>query len=373
MKLRLSFLLLLLFPLCSALTAQNRTFKLQGMIGGIKDKTIYLIKDTGEGQELLDSTQTINGMFEFKGETDQPFAARIKTAKYHYLPVYLSPTEMDLLVHKDSIRNKLVPGCLSGSPAQNQYEDYVSKKNAAQKRQLEVSNILDTLNGTQYPQKKKALLEEYKQLSRFEMNYILKHATSPVAQHLIYKGLFDRRLHSEDIYKLLDTVPANYNSIYVKNLRKRLDMKERMSLGGQFPDIKTRTLTDGNFDLEAMKGKNVLLYIWRAWNSDTEKEHIAELRKLVNQYPKENLEIVSIVRYSSRRLYFSKSMKKQAYIPKPQLQGLCTEIPSCDGELDFLRYMNRSDNVFLLNPQGIVVFNRNQKEPADLINLLNKL
>ena len=71
------FLTLLLFSTIGE--AQKKQFILNGMIGGLKNQKVYLLKDVGEGKILIDSTQTQNGEFRFHGETNQAFAARLRT------------------------------------------------------------------------------------------------------------------------------------------------------------------------------------------------------------------------------------------------------------------------------------------------------
>jgi uncharacterized protein DUF4369 len=120
--------LLLLVSVLSTVNAQEKEFSLKGMIGGLQNEKLFLYQETGEEVILLDSTMTSNGEFSFTGKADHAFVAQLRFAKYKRAKLFLSPSQMNLLVHKDKFERKILIGStrpirrLSGK-TRNQYSE----------------------------------------------------------------------------------------------------------------------------------------------------------------------------------------------------------------------------------------------------------
>ena len=91
---------LLIIVVCSYTTyGQLKDVTFSGMIGGLQNEKIALIKDNGESRELLDSIQLKNGEFKWEGKIEQAFAVDLVLPKRRTAQFFLSPGKNNLFVH----------------------------------------------------------------------------------------------------------------------------------------------------------------------------------------------------------------------------------------------------------------------------------
>lgn len=352
--------LLFLFALISIIPANaQKTFSLQGMIGGLQEEYIYLYKYDGETKEFIDSVKTKNGEFKFEAPCEQAFIAEFKLAGRRAGKVFLSPGKMSLFVHKKDMNHKFLIGKLKGSPAQDRYEDFQAKLAENNKQKLKIAENLEIPEIQSDSVKKNQYMKEYARLNKFKDEYFYKYASSPVVAYLIYEEYFAAKRSLEYVKEQLKTLKlANPNGLYVNNLQKRVNIIETLKNKGQFPEIKSKTLDGKEYQLSQHKGKPILLYIWRCWFPDRAQEYYDGVKDITSSFP--SLEVVNIIRYSSyARVRIPGTTETKAWHPEPRPELNCIEIGSLNQNIEVVRYLDRGFNAFLLDKDGKIIYHQN--------------
>lgn len=353
---------LFLFALISIIPANaQKSFSLQGMIGGLQEEYIYLYKYDGETKELIDSVKTKNGEFKFESPCEQAFIAEFKVAGRKAGKVFLSPTKMSLFVHKKDMNHKFLIGKLKGSPAQDRYEDFQAKLAENNKQKLKIAENLEIPEIQSDSVKKNQFMKEYARLNQFRDEYYYKYASSPVVAYLIYQEYFASKRSLEYVKEQLKTLKlANPNGLYVNNLQKRVNIIETLQNKGQFPEIKSKTLDGKEYQLSQHKGKPILLYIWRCWFPNRAQEYYDGIKDITSSFP--SLEVVNIIRYSSyARVRIPGTTDTRAWHPEPRPELNCIEIGSLNQNIEVVRYLDRGFNAFLLDKDGKIIYHQNDK------------
>jgi hypothetical protein len=364
---------LLIVLACTYTTyGQLKDVSLSGMIGGLQNEKIALIKDTGESRELLDSIQLKNGEFKWEGKIEQAYVVNLVFPKRRAAQFFLSPGKNDLFVHIKDCKYGFLIGKVNGSPTQDRYEDYHKKWLANKEQKVKVANSLEIPEVNSNPEQKKKLIAEYKKLSQFNANYFKQYASSPVVPYLLFKEYFKKQCSIEFVKEHLAILKqAIPNDIYVRNLDKRIRMKETLKGYGDFPDFKATDLNGKQFKLADTKGKPVLLYIWRAWRPEHNKKHYELLKEIRKSYP--DLQIINLIRNSSyNTIIVDGKMKWKKWNPEPNKELNCIELESIDREIDFVGYLERMTVAYLLDQNGKIVVNQSKPELEQLKQELAK-
>jgi len=354
--------------------SQEKEFVLTGMIGGIQSETLFLYQETGENVILIDSVMTKNGEFRFSGKMEHPFAAQIGLTKNRRAKIFLSPSKMNLLVHKTDLKNEFLTKKLTGSQVQNRYEDFQYKLHKNHQAKLRIANDLELPEVNSDSIKRKALLAEYKRLNKFKKEYFHNYASSPVVSYLIFQEYFGGKCNLEDVKKYLKTLEiANPNGIYVKNLNKRVERIEQIFTKNELPVINSLTLKGKEYNSKNRKNQFHLFYIWRAWTPDKNKVHYLALNQLQTTCTKNGIELVSLIRNSSYNMIPVGGIKKwKQWRPKVDPSHEYIEIESMDKSIELLRYMDRKFHAFLVNKDGKIVYHQNTFNTNLLITELTK-
>lgn len=157
-----------------------------------------------------------------------------------------------------------------------------------------------------------------------------------------------------------DSLKNTYKGKRISNtLRNRISSKK----GGEAPDFKT-TSTDGNeISLRALKGKYVILDFWASWCAPCRKFAIPKLKEIRQKYSHDKLEIVSVTLDEDYEKY------------QNALKMLETNfIDIFNGKKIVKDYAVESiPQIFLIHPDGTILYSREEEKDADLTILENIL
>ncbi len=350
----------------------QKQFILKGTIAGINDKTIYLYKDTGDQLIKMDSTVTEGGMFLFTGNCTQPFVAQLRIAKDKRCRFFISPAKMELRIDADRVAYGFLLNELKGSPAQNRFVAFQQQiaENLKQQQKLLYEMELPEVKGN--PANKKVLVEKLNRLKKFKHDYFYRYATSPVVAYLIYQEYFVRKRSLDFLKeKLKFLAQANPQGMYVKNMQKRVRILTAFKENGIFPHMETYTVDGSYFSLEQLRGKKVLMYVWRAWDDKNNQKYYDAVQAVHRQFP--NLAIVNIIRNSSFNVVVDKEtkQKKPRKIKVPVFPG-CFNIESVDKKLEITQYLDNNVNGFLLDESGNILFHKNDFSTAELLKEISE-
>ena len=104
-------------------------------------------------------------------------------------------------------------------------------------------------------------------LQRIRIAFLEKHVSSVGGLWLMEDMLIRKQLSMEEAERLFRQVDGRYADLtYYKNVSTRIQGAKRTAVGQPAPSIKTERTYDGQpFDLEAWRGKYVLVDFWGTW------------------------------------------------------------------------------------------------------------
>lgn len=355
--------------------SQEKEFILTGMIGGIQDETLFLYQETGENVILLDSVMTKNGEFHFSGKMEHPFVAQLGLSKNRIAKIFISPSKMNLLAHEDEFKYNFLIKKLTGSEAQDRYEDYETKLQKNNQEKLKITNDIELPEVNSDSIKKNTLLAEYKRLNKFKKEYFRNYASSPVVSYLIFQEYFGAKCSLDDVKEYLKILNiANPKGIYVKNLNKRVETIEQIFTRNEFPGLNSITIKGKEYNFADRKGKYQLFYIWRAWTPDKNESHYQALDQLQASCKEHSIELVSLIRNSSYNMIPVEGTKKwKLWRPVVDSAHEYIEIESIDNNVDLIKYLDRQFHAFLVNKEGEILYHQTTFDTNLLLSELTKL
>ncbi len=133
---------------------------------------------------------------------------------------------------------------------------------------LLVSDAVDTTLTEQDKAEIRKQSEDYEAaLQRIRIAFLEKHVSSVGGLWLMEDMLIRKQLSMEEAERLFRQVDGRYADLtYYKNVSTRIQGAKQTAVGQPAPSIKTERTYDGQpFDLEAWRGKYVLVDFWGTW------------------------------------------------------------------------------------------------------------
>lgn len=349
--------------------SQANKFTLSGTIDGIQDQSLFLYQETGENLILIDSTSTKNGSFQFMGESKQAFVAQLALNKNQRAKFFISPSEMILKAHKKDFTSDFLLKKLSGSEAQDRYEDFQEQLAKNNQEKLKLSHDLKLPEVIADASTQKILQAKYQRAKLFKKEYFHNYASSPVVSYLIFRDYFEGKCNLEEVNEYLKTLKmAHPNGLYVQKLSKRVESIEKIFTQKEFPGIRATSIKSEFFDSNQRKASCQLYYIWRAWTPDKNEAHYQTLNQLQAFCNENEIELVSIIRNSSfNKIPVEGSKEWKIWQPEINPEHQYIEIESLDNSVELIQYLDRRIHVMLVNRDGKILSHQNTSDAKLLI------
>jgi hypothetical protein len=354
--------------------SQTHQFILKGSIEGIQDQSLFLYQETGENLVLLDSTSTKNGSFHFIGECKQAFVAQLALSNKQRIKFFISPSEMVLTSRKNDFNSDFLSKKLSGSEAQDRYENFQELLAKNDHEKLKLSHDLKLPEVIADANTQKLLQAKYQKKLLFKKEYFHNYASSPVVSYLIFQDYFEGNCNLKEAKEYLKTLKmANPNGLYVQNLTKRIENIDKIFTQKEFPEINATSIKNESFNSTQRKAAYQVYYIWRAWTPNKNEIHYQRLNQLQDFCQKNKIELVSIIRNSSfNKIPVEGSKEWKMWRPEINPEHQYIEIESLDNSLELIRYLDRQVHVMLVNREGKILSHENTSDVKLLLSSLTQ-
>ncbi|MBN2175575.1 MAG: AhpC/TSA family protein [Bacteroidales bacterium] len=260
------FILALILNSCTNnYTEKNNTFTINGNIDNNFSGEVYLYKrQAGEWIEL-DSASTDNGIFQFKGNIENPEMYFINiTGHNRFASFFAEPGEIFVHLNPDDLRNPEV----TGSQAQAQYDAFLDQMDVFDNKMNEAwANIKSARSENDSASENKWQME-YDEADREEQKYILDFAMNNNNSVVAAYALLNNAYYFDE--NDLEPVVSNFdesikNSEYVQRLEERVIKLKRVAVGKPAIDFTMTDIDEKNLTLSSLYGKYLLVDFWASW------------------------------------------------------------------------------------------------------------
>lgn len=255
------FLALILLS-SQTVSSQSNSFVLNGKITGKKDGTIYLITWNDDWYRIRDSSEIINGKFQFKGQLSgynnygylkiDPDISENSDA-VNGVQIGLENSKMNISLEYNHFSRYILSGC----KACDEYDNY----------------------------EKKSPIEAYE-------HYCKSNPNSLIATRLIfdnYRSNSDIEKAKSLFFKLSKKLQADYYGKQIKLKIQSKDLEGSPAINFSKIDIKGKRIEL----YEILKENYVLLEFWGSWCNPCRAEH-PDLIRLYQKYHSKGFEIIGI-------------------------------------------------------------------------------
>jgi peroxiredoxin len=300
---RLSFLFLLW--VCSLSVVAQKPFVLNGNIKGMKDGEKIFLAYQVDDKQMIDSTTTKAGHFQFKGVLTYPVNSSIVRGKNPYAPrgtgktpdyfrFYLEPATVTLQA-TDSLKHIAV----TGSPVHNEHKVLLAMLKSNEDQFAALTREYQALPEAQ--QKDQAVLDgfiarEQQLLTEsygIHVEFARKHPQSYLAVISLAHAASVENLNDEAkaAYELLS--PELKNSPLGQKIPILLDAPHKTKPGKPAPDFTQNDVAGKAVTLSSFKGNYVLLDFWASWCGPCREEN-PNVVKAYTQYKDKGFTVLGV-------------------------------------------------------------------------------
>ena len=293
--------------------AQSNSYTVQGDFTKMKTGKIYLTV-YGDKEAKKDSTNIVNGKFNFSGTADKPMNAYLTYKRLdgsrndNILSFYIEPAAIRLTGTGDSLKNTFIKGSKvnddnkllkSMMKSVNDWEDQIGKTydEAEKNKDQKAMDSLDNLEDAVTDAKRKVV-----------GTFVRKNPSSVRGVMAIEQnfGYYSDASEVEPLYNVLTAEAKNSASGIV--VKKMLDVYKSVAVGMPAPDITQLDTSGHEISLSSLKGKIVLVDFWASWCGPCRKEN-PNVVKAYEQYKSKGFEIFG-VSYDTKKDRWEAAIKK---------------------------------------------------------------
>ena len=318
-------------------------------INGYPEGTALLQKRVERDFVTIDSTEIVNGKFQFEGKIDFPEICYVQiNDTLPILRVFLENTQIGIKANVDSLRHPKI----SGSVLQGKLEAYNEsmipfnkRMRSAYQEYLKANKDGDLDKANEKEAEFDAISEEQKQAS---LEVVRLNSDNVMGPYLIW-GTMIYELNTEELETLeAGFAPEISGSVYVSQIKNHIEVLKKVDIGQPFTDISLEDVNGNITNLSELKGKLVLIDFWASWCGPCRREN-PNVVALYNEYKDQNFEIFG-VSFDTDDTKWKKAIEDDglAWYHVSDLKGWGSEA----GKLYGVRAI---PHTVLISPEGIII------------------
>ena len=256
----------ILFSFSAFSQKNNSGFKIKCNISNLNNGIVKLIVKNDNDLITVDSANSVDGVFSFKGKVQMPRMINIVFAdnksSFHFFV-----ENKDITINGDFL--KLDKVTITGSKTQSEYEQFMSELSG-------YDNLFnETLGKFKEAQNKQdlSLIHHYDSIMNQIKNKELKSLydvafnknKSVITPYIVYSIMVN---HIETT--MLDSIAKNFdksleNDEFVKRIKEKIKLLHSTEIGSMAPEIEMADTNEVLFKLSSLRGKVVLIDFWASW------------------------------------------------------------------------------------------------------------
>ena len=379
---KLFFYLLLSLPLLS-FAQVPAAFNLNGKFGNLNAR-IYLGYQVGSNR-VLDSTQIVNGSFQFKGDLIYPSYAILiidyKAVGAAKLDAGDSADKFAFYLDKGTINitspDSAYKAQITGSPINDQYKQLMalSATASAKTNQFLMAEVKATKAGddngvasqNSIQAKLKAIQQDYHAALKA---FVIANPTSYLSL-MTLNTIGGPTPDPKELEPLFDGLsPDIKNSEVARAFKNRLESLKITAIGSMAPDFEQADTLGHMVRLSSFRGKYVLLDFWASWCAPCRQEN-PNVVQAYNRYKNKNFTIIGISLDRPGDVFSWLNAIKSDHLNWTQL----SDLKFWNNAVAQLYMVQSIPKNFLIDPTGKIIAQdlRGDDLEAELKNVLGKI
>lgn len=331
----------------------KKPFVLHGKLTGPSDSKLYLTYEDAGGGRKIDSIETKDGSFTWKGEITNVAIAYIRNGLRDDNPamLVLQPGTQQI----SGSRLQLSLAKVTGNPANAGLRELVQeKKLVQQKYQSRLDSLRNEKDHDQAAEIRERLAPYFEENRQTDYRYFQRYPTAVVTAYQL-------RFHTADLP--LDTLQAYYDRLgaatqktsFGQYIAHEVKMLRAGSPGSTAAAFTAKDINGSALSLSDYKGKYVLIDFWASWCVPCRKGN-PHLRELYAKYQPKGWEIIGVADDDRSEQAWKNAVAKDELPWKHVRRGAdMTRLQDNPNDISLKYGIHSLPTKILISPEGVII------------------